>query len=501
MSKRLLEMNHISKSFGGPLVLNNVNFTLEYGEIRALLGENGAGKSTLMNILGGVVNANSGSIQIDGSPIKINNPSDAQKHGIAFVHQELNVVNDLKVYENLFLGRELRKNGILDTKTMKQMTKDVLDRMNVHLNPDDEVRTLDTSYKQVVEIAKALLQNAKIIIFDEPTTSLTNVEIEKLFGTMLALKKLNVSMIFISHKLKEVIEICDSYTILRDGIVVTEGKIQGGESKVTIEDLARHMVGKDVFSHTVYYEREFGQPILEVDSLSFPHHFTNLNFSIRKGEIVGFTGLLGDGRSEMAQCLFGCYRHYTGDILFKGQKTLINSPMKALKLGIGYVPRNRKENAIIRHLTIKDNFSIVMLKKFVKGLFIKGREEREACVCRLQQLNTKIGSINDLITSLSGGNQQKVVLSKWLESNPDLLIFDNPTQGVDVGAKNEIYSIIMELSRQGITIMLLSNEAQELIRICDRAYVMYHGVIQGELGRSEMTEEAIMVLATGGTLN
>ncbi|HHW49838.1 MAG TPA: sugar ABC transporter ATP-binding protein [Clostridiaceae bacterium] len=493
-------MQNICKSFGGPLVLNNVNFEVDKGEIHALLGENGAGKSTLMNILGGVVHANSGEILIDGCPVKISSPSDAQKYGIAFVHQELNVVNDLKVYENLFLGREILKRGILDINSMRKATWEVLDKMNVKLSPDAMVKDLDTSYKQVVEIAKALLQNARIIIFDEPTTSLSNTEIENLFNIMRTLKEQNVSMIFISHKLKEVIEICDTYTILRDGVVVANGKISDSKGKITIDELARHMVGKEMYAHTIYREREIGKPLLEVNQLSLDGVFKDLSFTINKGEIVGFTGLLGDGRSEMAQCLFGYNKHYTGSINFKGKNIVVRSTEDALKCGIGYVPRNRKENGIIKHLTIKENFSIVTLKKFIKGIFINGKREKDACCAMLKQLNTKFGSIDDPIISLSGGNQQKVVLSKWLETNPDLLILDNPTQGVDVGAKDDIYTIIMDLATKGITIMLLSNEPQEIMRVCDRAYVMYHGSIQGELSRSEMTEENFMVLATGGTL-
>jgi len=493
----MLEMKNITKSFSGVSVLKNIDLSARKGEILALLGENGAGKTTLMNILGGVLQADKGQIFLEGSPADIKDTADAKKYGIAFVHQELNVVNHLRVYENIFLGSEIKKGPMLNQKEMAARSAEILSRLNVTINPSAWVSSLDASYKQVVEIAGALQKNAKLLIMDEPTTALSSVEIETLFNTMRSLKSHGITIIFISHKLGEVLEICDSYCVMRDGGVVARADVvREGADRTTPAQLAMYMVGRRVSEEAVLSGGKPGKEVLRVESLGDGRRFSNINFTVHASEIVGFTGLIGDGRSEMAQCIFGCLRNYHGRIFMNGKVERINSQSKAKRLGIGYIPQNRKENGIFPSTTVKHNISIIAIQNFIRAFIINGRKETEACLKSVKNLNIKAADINNLIVSLSGGNQQKVVLAKWLETDLDLIIFDNPTQGVDVGAKAEIYAIIANLARDGMAVMVLSTEAQEIMRICDRVYVMYQGNINGKLERNEMTEDKIMLMAT-----
>lgn len=489
-----LEMNGISKSFGANLVLDKVDFSVDSGEIRALLGENGAGKSTLMNILGGVIDKDEGTIKLDGEVFKFANPKASMDKGIAFIHQELNLINDLAIYENLFIGRELKENRFkLNKKEMIRKTEEVFERMDLDLDPEAMVSSLDASYKQIVEISKALLMNAKLVIMDEPTTSLTDNEIERVFATMRKLKNEGVGIIFISHKLKEVMEICDSYTVLRDGHMVSSGSTKD----ITDHQLASLMVGHEISVSTKSNEEKNGKVILKAENLTDGKHFKDISFEIKEGEIVGFTGLLGDGRSELFQSIFGAMNGYQGSLFFEGEKIELKNTSDAVNHRIGYVPRNRKENGIIKDLSILENGSMVTLTRRKKGFFLDHKALEEDFEREKKSLRIKMGSNSDLITSLSGGNQQKVILARWLSLNPKLLILDNPTQGVDVGAKEEIYQIITELASRGVSIVVLSSEAQEIIRLASRCFVMYHGSIMGELRGNDMTENEIMRLATG----
>ena len=491
-----LSMQGIEKSFDQNHVLKKVDFELKPGEIRALMGENGAGKTTFMNILGGVFPPNAGQILLDGKVVQFHTPRESQDAGIAFIHQELNLVNDLSIYENLFLGRELKKGRFLDKKAMIEKSREVLARMEVDMDPRTLVGALDASYKQIIEIARALLMNASIIIMDEPTTSLTEVEIERVFGMMRTVKAQGVSIVFISHKLKEVMTICDTITVLRDGSVVFDGNI----ADVTESDIAYHMVGHTVRTEQLKRNVVIGDEVLAAEKLSCEGMFSDISFSIRSGEIVGFTGLLGDGRSELFQTVFGCYPQYSGTIRVGGKAMRMNGTPAAYRAGIGYVPRNRKENGIIKDMSILENGSMVTYDRLTHMGLIDHKKERAAMEKNRADLSIKMGEMDDLITSLSGGNQQKVVLAKWLSARPRILVFDNPTQGVDVGAKEEIYDIILRLAEEGVAIVILSSEAQEIIRLCDRTLVMYHGTIRGELKAERMNEQNIMVLATGGDL-
>ncbi len=490
-----LDMHGIYKAFGANEVLRSVDFSLGEGEICALLGENGAGKSTLMNILGGVLQPDKGDIFIDGKKCAFRTPSQSLDAGIAFIHQELNLINDLAIYENMFIGREIKnKYGLLDHKAMIAQTQEVFDRMELQMDPRTMVRDLDASYKQIIEITRALLMNARLIIMDEPTTSLTDPEIEHVFGILRTLREQNVGIVFISHKLREVMEICDRYTVLRDGVMVSEGNV----CDVTSSDLARFMVGHDVRSDSLSREAEYGNEALVLENLTHEPHFRGISLKAYSGEVLGVTGLLGDGRSELFRTVFGAEGKYVGKIIVDGKPENIRSTKQAIALGMAYVPRNRKENGLVKDMSILENGTIVSWPRLVKNLLIDHKAQTEEFNAQKQALHIKMGNNSDLITSLSGGNQQKVVLAKWLGESPKVLILDNPTQGVDVGAKEEIYDIILDLAKQGVAVIVLSSEAQEIIRVCNRALVMFHGSVVGEVSGESMTEHEIMRLATGG---
>ena len=378
---------------------------------------------------------------------------------------------------------------------MRQKTRELFRRMNLDLDPDTMVRDLDASYKQIVEISRALLQNASIIIMDEPTTSLTDPEIQRVFAMMRTLKEQGVGIIFISHKLGEVMEICDRYTVLRDGNMVASGEVKDTNPRL----LAAHMVGHEVQTNTLKGNLDYGPEVLRLDKLSDEKHFWDISLSVRAGEVLGVTGLLGDGRSELFQTVFGAMgRKYTGTITLEGKPLRITNTHQALSAGIAYLPRNRKENAILKDMSILDNGSLVFLPKIKKGFFIDAKRQKELFEKQRESLQIKMGDMTDLITSLSGGNQQKVVLAKWLMADPKVLILDNPTQGVDVGPKEEIYTIIHRLAREGVAVIVLSSEAQEIIRLCDRSIVLFHGRHAGQVEGDDMTEQTIMYLATGG---
>ncbi len=492
-----LEMRAIRKQFNENVVLNGVDFQLKKGEIHALIGENGAGKSTLMNILGGVLQADGGEILLDGKTVHFADPKAALDAGIAFIHQELNLVNDLAIYENMFIGRELKKGRFLDAAEMCSRSAEVFERIGISINPKSMVRDLDASYKQIVEIARSLLHNAQVIIMDEPTTSLTEIEIERVFEMMRTLSAQGVSIVFISHKLKEVLSVCDHYTVLRDGEMVAHGST----ADTTTEELARYMVGHDVRKEKLRTAGKIGDVMMQAKDVTNEPYFRNVSFEVHSGEILGVTGLLGDGRSELFQTLFGALGRYQGTLEVEGKPVSITDTTKAYRLGIGYVPRNRKENGIVKDLSILENGSLVTLQNRKKGLLMDGSKITEEFETQKKNLRIKMGTNKDLITSLSGGNQQKVVLAKWLSANPKVLIFDNPTQGVDVGAKEEIYDIILKLADEGVAIIVLSSEAQEIIRLCDRTLIMYHGTVVGELVGDEMNEQVMMHMATSGEMS
>ncbi len=489
-----LTMNHIEKSFSGVPVLKDVSLHVAEGEIHALLGENGAGKSTLMNILGGIHRSEKGSIFMSGQEVKITDPRTAQQYGISFIHQELNVVSDLKVYENIFLGTELcNKFGFLEVEEMCKQTSAITAQLGVTINPKEYVRNLDASYKQLVEISRALLHNAKLIIMDEPTSALAEHEVEQYFILMKKLKASGVSIIYISHKLNEIKQICDRYTVLRDGEVVGTGLIQ----EDNLNTITKLMVGKPIIEDRYMHTHELGPVILEVENLTSDGLFTDVNFKVRKGEIHGFTGLAGDGRTELFESIFGYRKKYTGNIKVNQKKLKIDHPKKALNARIGFVPKDRKETAIIKDLSVLHNMSLASISHFEKYGFINNQLEEAQFETYKQQLNIKVHDPDITIDKLSGGNQQKVMIAKWLEVDTDILIFDNPTQGIDVGAKREIYQHIVALAKKGKGIIILSSEASEILKISHSIHVMAQGKIVAQLKAEKTSEAQIMRYATG----
>ena len=493
----ILEMSHIVKTFPGVRALGDGCLRLKKGETHALIGENGAGKSTLMKILLGDYPADSGEILYKGKRVAFSSPNQANHAGICMIPQEVNMVETMDAAENVWLHREKRFStcGFINKKKRLLATQELFDRMHLNLDPKKLVAQYSSAQKQMLAIAKAVSQDSEVIIMDEPTTSLTEPEIQRVFAMMRTLKEQGVGIIFISHKLGEVMEICDRYTVLRDGCMVAQGLVKDTNSK----KLAEYMVGHEIRTESLKRDQNYGDEMLRLENLSDGKHFRDISLSVRAGQVLGITGLLGDGRSELFQTVFGAMGgRYTGKVVIGGKEVHLTDTHQALLEGLAYLPRNRKENAILKDMSILDNGTIVQLPKFVRGLFINKNQQQEAFRIQQEKLRIKMGDKYDLITSLSGGNQQKVVLAKWVMSDPKVLILDNPSQGVDVGAKEEIYGIIHRLAQEGVAIVVLSSEAQEIIRVCDSSLVMYHGRIVGHVSGEGMNEKHIMYLATGG---
>lgn len=488
---------NIFKNFGAVEALKDVSFEVPEAKILGLLGENGAGKSTLMNILGGVLPPTSGNIIIDEQSYSSLTTREASQLGISFIHQELNLVNDLRVYENLFLNQELTKHGLLNKKEMIKQSQAVFERMQIDIDPEAIVRTLDTSRKQLIEIAKAVLFEAKLIIFDEPTTALTNEEIEVLFGIMRDFKKNGISSIYISHKMPELFEICDDYVVLRDGKFIDSGRFKDIDEQIATELL----VGKKLAHESIdYNDDHIGDVVLEVNQLTLEPYFRNVSFNLKKGEVLGITGLFGDGRGELSETLFGVRKAHEGHIKLNGKSLSMKSIRSVMKSGISMVPRDRKERSIIPDLTISDNLSMAFFTAKHKKPLVSQKEELNRFSKNQEFTNIKVGSPLDKITSLSGGNQQKVIFSRWFELDSDVYILDNPTQGIDVGAKSEVYHLIHNLSLQGKSVIVFTSEYTELHKIANRVLVMYRGEINRELSHQELDEMNVIYYATGSNL-
>jgi ribose transport system ATP-binding protein len=490
----ILEMKHISKSFGPVIALDDVSFTVGNAEIHGLLGENGAGKSTLMNILGGALQPSQGQIFIDGQLIEEMTIHKSNALGIKFIHQELNLVNDLMVFENLFLGQEItNRAGMLDRKTMIARSNDVLKRIKVDIDPLEVVDNLEPSRKQLVEIARALLFESKLIIMDEPTTALTNKEIDILFDIMRSLKSHGLSIIFISHKMPELFAICEKFTVLRDGKFIESGYFKDiDEQKAT-----NLLVGRSIVDSLYVKEDIHGPVAMQVAGLTSKGHFKDISFDLHKGEVLAITGLHGDGRGELSEALFGARHVDAGTVTVHGKRLNLGNIRDVMRAGVGMVPRNRKERSIIKDMSILNNLSIAFFIAKHNKLFINYREETERFRRAQKITDIRVGNVDDYITSMSGGNQQKVIVSRWLELNSNIYILDNPTQGIDVGAKFEIYKLIGELARTGKSLIIFSSEFPEIYKIADRCLVMYEGHINAELDREHLTEINVMFYATG----
>ena len=489
---KMLQMIDITKTFSGVTVLNRVRFDVEPGEVHALLGENGAGKSTLMNILGGVHPRNAGSVIFEGAPMEHITVQSSESAGIAFVHQELNLINDLKVYENIFLRKELlNKLGVLDKKAMIRRADELFRSLGVDIDPTAMVSDLETSKKQLLEIAKALFANAKLFILDEPTTALNNNEIEHLFSLVRRLKADGKAFIFISHKMNEIFALADRYTVLRNGEMVRTGRI----ADTTPLEVTRAMVGSEYYEQGYYEARALGKPILELKDLS-GQGFRHIDLTIRKGEVVGFTGLKGAGISEMMQTLFGVLPITSGAFILNGRPMMRHSIHDAMRGGMAMIASNRKENSVLPDFTLLDNMCVSEHTLSARRQMIRHKKEEEKYLRLREMLGIKANHSSDMITALSGGNQQKVILARWLNIEADILLMDNPTQGIDVGAKAEIYRLISELAAAGKTILINTLEIPEVQKVADRCIVFFHGSIQTELARSQINEETVMLYAT-----
>ncbi|MGM0499224.1 MAG: sugar ABC transporter ATP-binding protein [Bacillota bacterium] len=492
--EKVLEMKNITKTFPGVKALDKVNFSLAKGEVHALLGENGAGKSTLMKVLNGIHQRDEGEIFLRGKSVEFNDTKEAQNAGLAIIHQELELIPHLNVAENIFLGRE-EKNGIfIDYKKLYQDTEDVLNMLGVNIDPKSKIKDLNIGSQQMVEIAKAVSQNADILVMDEPTSSLTNQEIEILFKLIERLKKQDIAIVYISHRLEEVFEICDRVTVLRDGEFVGEVK-----TVETDEDqLINMMVGRTIEDRFPKMKFKPGEEILRVEKLSVADEIINASFSLRKGEILGVAGLMGSGRTELAKSIFGVYKEKTGEIYYRGKKLEINSPADAINNGIYYLSEDRKEEGLILGLSVANNISISVLKQMLKAsTFINSASEKELAQKYIKDLNIKTPSENQLVKNLSGGNQQKVVISKLLSTKPEVVILDEPTRGIDVGAKREIYNLMQDLIDKDVAVILISSELPEVLNLSNRVIVMHEKEIMGELDAAEADQEAVMKLATG----
>ena len=487
----LLEMKGICKSFPGVKALQNVDLQLKAGEVHALLGENGAGKSTLIKVLGGIYHAEEGEIIIDGQKVNIDGVVAARHAGISIVHQELVLVPYMTVAENIFLGIEPGTKMNVDRRKMVEEAQKLLDTYEMNIDANMLVERLTIAQQQMVEIVKAISFNSKILVLDEPTSSISDKEVGFLFNTMRNLTKAGVGIIYISHKMSELAEICDRVTVMRDGQTVGTKVVK----ETTTDDLIALMVGREL---TNYYTRDYlepGEVILKCEHISDGKMAKDASFELHKGEIIGFAGLVGAGRSETMKAIFGLAPHATGDVYVKGEKVKIKSPIDALKYGIALVPENRKEEGLYKVQSVRFNSTIEVLGSFIRHLHVDGKKEEEITQKYIDMMKTKTPSQDQIIGNLSGGNQQKVIIGRWLATEPDILILDEPTRGVDVGAKAEIYAIMNELVKQGMSIIMISSELPEIINMSDRIYVMNEGRVTGCLDHDTVTQESIMTLA------
>jgi ribose transport system ATP-binding protein len=491
----LVSMKKISKAFGPVKVLEGVDFELEGGEIHALVGENGAGKSTLMKILGGVYHADEGTIERDDRPVAIRGTRDAQRHGIAIIHQELNLIPQLSVIDNLFLGREKHKGGVLDSRGMQALALEYLARLGVKsIDPRMEAGKLSVGKQQLVEIARALSLNARVLIMDEPTAALTDREIEVLFGLMRELKAEGVGIVYVSHRMEEIFQICDRISVLRDGEFVGQRMIRD----TGFDEIVRLMVGREIGDRFPKRNVALGQVRLEVRNLDDGHTISGINFDVRAGEVLGVAGLMGSGRSEIVRALFGVSRRRSAEVWLDGAASHISDPSAAIGHGIGFVTEDRKTEGLVLGMCVRENITLTHLPKLAHGGVVDGRSERAEVGEVVGRLNIRPRDSEIEVKSLSGGNQQKVVFAKWLEIAPKVLFLDEPTRGVDVGGKAEIYQIINQLAASGVAVVMASSELPEVLSISDRILVMHEGRQAAILDAKTATQETIMRAAAGG---
>lgn len=492
--EKILEMKKITKRFPGVLALNQVDLTLNRGEILALLGENGAGKSTLIKILGGAYHADSGEIFLNGKKVENKNPAEMMKMNIAVMHQELNYLNDLSIAENIFLGK-LPKDRMhrVDYKELKVRTKELLDMVGLQVDPMTEVSALSVAQKQMMEIAKVLSNEISILVMDEPTSALNETEVQTLFKLIRMMVEQGKSIIYISHKMDEIFQISDRIQVLRDGCNI--GTLNTKETNT--QELVAMMVGRSIDNIFPKSQIDKGETVLEVDHLE-AEHIKDVSFSVKAGEIVGLFGLMGSGRTEIAETIFGKRLRKSGEVKIDGKTVNANTPKEAIRAGIAYIPRERKSEGLILTETVKNNMSIAFIDRLQKVFRLDTKKERELVNSWIKKLRIKTPGIHADIENLSGGNQQKVVIGKWMMGDLKLVIFNEPTRGIDVGAKVEIYNLIEDLCKLGLAVLIISSETPEIMGISDRILVVHEGKITGECSREEFKQETIMYYAVGG---
>ena len=488
----ILRVNGLSKRFGGVQALDNVDFDLRYGEIHALVGENGAGKSTLIKVLGGVYSRDSGTVEFEGKEVIFNRPIEAQEAGIAIIYQELSLMSSLNVIENIFMGRMTSRFGIIDWKDLERRTREVLDIIGLDIDPNTTVSDLTISQRQMIEIAKALAANAKLIIMDEPNSSLSETETKRLFGVIESLMSRDISILYVSHKIEEVMEISDRITVFRDGCYIgTENTDDATEYSII-----NMMVGRELDRSAYIVTPMSDEIVLDVRNLT-SKRFKDVSFTVQRGEIVGFAGLMGAGRTDVARAIFGAESFEDGQILLNGNNVKFKSTSDAIANGLAMVQEDRKLLSLFIELPVKKNISIAELPRMTRFGVINEKVERTMSDTLVNSLDIRLASIENPVSSLSGGNQQKTVLARWLATNPKLLILDEPTHGVDVGAKAEIYNLIRNLAKEGVSIILISSELPDLLAMSYRIVVMHEGRVTGIVHHENATEDNLMAYATG----
>jgi rhamnose transport system ATP-binding protein len=490
----LLELHGVSKAFGAIRALRAVSLTLHAGEIHGLAGENGAGKSTVVRIIGGEHQPDEGEVSLDGSPVRFNGPRDAQHRGVAVIHQEPTRFPDLTVAENVFMGRQpVRSGRRVDRKAMHRRAAELFETLGVPIDPAVPTRGLSIADQQIIEIAKALASDARIIVMDEPTAALSGVEAERLFRVARTLASNGAALLFISHRLEEMYALCERVTVLRDGALVTSAPM----TDIDHDTLVRSMVGRSVEQLFPKRETEIGEELLVVSGLTRAGVFRDVSLSVRRGEIVGLAGLVGSGRSEVARAIFGVDERDAGTVTVAGTELPASSPRAAIAAGLAMVPEDRREQGLIPELSIERNTSLSQLRQVSRWGLVRSGRERSLAAGWARKLGLRFGRVTDAAGTLSGGNQQKVVLGKWLATTPEVLIVDEPTRGIDIGAKVEVHALLSDLAASGMAVLMISSELPEVLGMADRVLVMHEGRIVTELSRADATEEAVMRAATG----
>jgi rhamnose transport system ATP-binding protein len=489
----IIALRGASKSYGAVRAVHDTSIALHSGEVRALVGENGAGKSTIVRLLAGVTRPDAGTLLVDGEPADFHGPADARNAGIAVIYQEPTLFPDLSVAENVMMGRQpLAAGRRIDRKALRDQVQDHLDRLGVRLDADEPVRGLSIADQQIVEISKALSFEARVLIMDEPTAALSGVEVERLFGVVQTLRDQGAGVLFISHRLEEVLAISTTVTVLRDGEVTHEG----AASELTADELVRKMVGRELTQLFPKVEAEIGAPVLEVSRLTREGVFTDISFEVRRGEIVALAGLVGAGRSEVARAIFGVDKRDAGSVSVNGVEVRNGSPSSAMAAGIGLVPEDRRQQGLVMDLSVERNMTLTRLHAIGRMGVIGGGAEQQLARGWAERLQIKLHRFGDPVAFLSGGNQQKVVLGKWLATDPTLMIIDEPTRGIDVGTKAEVHRLMSELAAQGLAVLMISSELPEVLGMADRVLVMREGHLVAELSREEANEETVVRAAT-----